>query len=425
MVASPIDYNTLTPFTMHRASAYGPSPTSATGGYWGPSAQQPQSQQQQQRQQQSSPQMGARNHHLQQAQQQSQHDLEHQPGSSQQGAQQNSLLLDTSDRSGEGHTDGNGKKKNVGGRPKDKVWEFFNGDKMLASCRFCGWRTEHPKAFRMRTHAEQCDNLPEHDKERMRSWQDEKDVKRAERLLKKASQLSPPASSSLSPNGARASSGGGGTGAKSNNAGSTNSIQIPHHVDSEPSTSLQQQQQAPSHSHDPDSSKKRRLDFNGNNNVKSSPHDTHMAAMFGHSSLMGPVSHGRGPAAVQSQMDPTLLGMAPLRSPITCHVLDSMSGKPAPGMRVQLDRFVGNTFNFYAQGMTDNDGRCGNLLPPSPTIDPGVYKMTFYTKEYFGTRNISSFYPFVEIPFEVKVADEHYHVPLLLSPYAYSTYRGS
>ncbi|ORY72431.1 hydroxyisourate hydrolase [Leucosporidium creatinivorum] len=114
-----------------------------------------------------------------------------------------------------------------------------------------------------------------------------------------------------------------------------------------------------------------------------------------------------------------------LRSPITCHVLDSMSGKPASEVRVQLQRFDGSNFAAMADGITDKDGRCPTLLEPAATVEKGIYKITFYTKQYFEQKGVSSFYPFVEIPFEVKVAEEHYHVPLLLSPYAYSTYRGS
>ncbi|KAK4050938.1 hypothetical protein OIO90_004914 [Microbotryomycetes sp. JL221] len=371
--------------------------------------------------------------------------------------------------------DNDGKKKNVGGRPRDKVWEFFNastmseGGKMLATCKHCGWRTEHPKAFRMRAHAESCTQVSEHDKQRIRLWQDEKESKRQERGTtgnsstggkKKARHPhSPHDHIGVDVNGMENDV----TGA--NATVTTNSIQIPHHIEDDngvtlPDASGQQTRSALTSIVDPDSltssnnnnsssgNKKRRLDFVGSTAPQShnpTPqhhhpaqhhHDDHMAAVFGHAALVGhhhhhhqqqqpqQQHHGRTHSS-HGQMDPTLLGMASLRSPITCHVLDSMSGKPAPGMRVQLDRFVGNSFTFYAQGMTDNDGRCSNLLPPAPTIDIGVYKMTFYTKEYFGTRNISSFYPFVEIPFEVKVADEHYHVPLLLSPYAYSTYRGS
>ncbi|GAA5866776.1 hypothetical protein JCM3774_001797 [Rhodotorula dairenensis] len=116
---------------------------------------------------------------------------------------------------------------------------------------------------------------------------------------------------------------------------------------------------------------------------------------------------------------------APLRSPITCHVLDSTSGKPAPEMRIRLDRLNTTGFVLQAQGMTDIDGRCNTLLPAGTRVEVGIFKITFFTNEYFTKRGILSFYPFVEIPFEVKSADEHYHIPCLLSPYSYTTYRGS
>ncbi|KAM0754333.1 Hydroxyisourate hydrolase [Meredithblackwellia eburnea MCA 4105] len=115
----------------------------------------------------------------------------------------------------------------------------------------------------------------------------------------------------------------------------------------------------------------------------------------------------------------------PRGSPITCHVLDSTNGKPAPEMRIRLDRLNTTGFTLLAQGVTDGDGRCKNLLQSAEGFEAGIFKITFFTSEYFTKRGLLSFYPFVEIPFEVKNPEEHYHVPLLLSPYAYSTYRGS
>jgi len=115
----------------------------------------------------------------------------------------------------------------------------------------------------------------------------------------------------------------------------------------------------------------------------------------------------------------------PPKSPITCHVLDSTSGRPGAEMKVQLDKLTAGGFEKLADGMTDGDGRCSNLLPPLPRCEAGIYKMTFQTTEYFSKRGINSFYPFVEITFELKNPSEHYHIPLLLAPYSYSTYRGS
>jgi 5-hydroxyisourate hydrolase len=75
---------------------------------------------------------------------------------------------------------------------------------------------------------------------------------------------------------------------------------------------------------------------------------------------------------------------------------------------------------------TDADGRNNSLLPSTLKIDKNaIYKMTFYTREYFSTKGVESFYPFVEVVFEVKEPDEHHHIALLLSPYSYTTYRGS
>ncbi|GAA5967134.1 hypothetical protein JCM11641_000450 [Rhodosporidiobolus odoratus] len=113
------------------------------------------------------------------------------------------------------------------------------------------------------------------------------------------------------------------------------------------------------------------------------------------------------------------------RSPITCHVLDSTSGKPAADMRVRLDRLNTTGFVLQAQGVTDSDGRCSTLLPGGTKLEVGIFKITFFSAAYFSSRGILSFYPFVEIPFEVKSTEEHYHIPCLLAPYSYTTYRGS
>ncbi|CAE6410935.1 unnamed protein product [Rhizoctonia solani] len=78
-----------------------------------------------------------------------------------------------------------------------------------------------------------------------------------------------------------------------------------------------------------------------------------------------------------------------------------------------------------ASGQTDSDGRCVNLLPPQPRLKAGIYRMIFNTGEYFEKDKRDTFYPIVEITFHLAKPDEHYHVPLLLSPWSYTTYRGS
>ncbi|KDQ15730.1 hypothetical protein BOTBODRAFT_31619 [Botryobasidium botryosum FD-172 SS1] len=115
------------------------------------------------------------------------------------------------------------------------------------------------------------------------------------------------------------------------------------------------------------------------------------------------------------------------RSPITCHVLDARQGRPGQNVGVRLEKFDSDQASFtqLAEGTTDSDGRCTSLLSPATKLDKGIYKMTFKTGEYFAASNVETFYPVVEITFQLKSPDEHYHVPLLLSPWSYTTYRGS
>ena len=109
-------------------------------------------------------------------------------------------------------------------------------------------------------------------------------------------------------------------------------------------------------------------------------------------------------------------------STITTHILDTSTGRPAEGVIVTLyTADAGNEPKPIAQGHTNKDGR---IMEWPATGAPGVYKIRFETKAYFDRHTIPTFYPFVEIDFEMK--DEgHYHIPLLISPFGYSTYRGS
>ncbi len=112
-------------------------------------------------------------------------------------------------------------------------------------------------------------------------------------------------------------------------------------------------------------------------------------------------------------------------SPITTHVLDTSAGRPAVGVGVKL--FLANSSGeaeLVGQGKTNSDGRVGDLLPEGSNID-GTYRLEFDTATYFAAQNQRSFYPRVEVTFEVNEPDSHYHVPLLLSPFGYTTYRGS
>ena len=107
-------------------------------------------------------------------------------------------------------------------------------------------------------------------------------------------------------------------------------------------------------------------------------------------------------------------------SKITTHVLDTSIGKPARNVAVALTDFDGNV---VGRGHTDQDGRCRDLV--TEDVQTGRYRISFDVAAYFLERDIHSFYPVVHIDFEVFNAGEHYHVPLLLSPFGYSTYRGS
>ena len=113
-------------------------------------------------------------------------------------------------------------------------------------------------------------------------------------------------------------------------------------------------------------------------------------------------------------------------SGITTHVLDTSLGRPAAGVPVTLERqTAGEAWVAVGHGKTDGDGRLRDLLAPGVSVEPGIYRLTFYTGAYFASRAIDGFYPSVQVMFEIRNAAEHHHVPLLLSPFGYSTYRGS
>lgn len=112
-------------------------------------------------------------------------------------------------------------------------------------------------------------------------------------------------------------------------------------------------------------------------------------------------------------------------SPITTHVLDTATGRPAAKLGVALHRQnAAGTWEEIAKGETNPDGRVTDLLPVGP-VAPGRYRFTFATGEYHHRRGVIAFYPEVSVDFEVSAALEHYHVPLLLGPFGYTTYRGS
>lgn len=133
-------------------------------------------------------------------------------------------------------------------------------------------------------------------------------------------------------------------------------------------------------------------------------------------------------------------------STLSTHALDTATGRPASGLRLMLEkqeqpeawrnychaRAEGTeptgpkpAWTTLARGVTNSDGRCPELLPPGTQLPPGIYRMDFDTAGYLNDRGQSGFYPIAQIIFEITADNEHYHIPLLLSPFGFSTYRGS
>ncbi|MFN8671292.1 MAG: hydroxyisourate hydrolase [Candidatus Sericytochromatia bacterium] len=109
---------------------------------------------------------------------------------------------------------------------------------------------------------------------------------------------------------------------------------------------------------------------------------------------------------------------------LTTHVLDTSIGKPASNIHVLLEFNSNGNWEKVTTGITNHDGRIPNFLPDDNLLEKGVYRITFETDNYFNERGVTGFYPYVSIVFKIE-SEEHYHVPLLLNPYGYSTYRGS
>jgi 5-hydroxyisourate hydrolase len=115
-----------------------------------------------------------------------------------------------------------------------------------------------------------------------------------------------------------------------------------------------------------------------------------------------------------------------MKSPITTHVLDTMLGKPAAGVKALLEFQDGpDRWREIARGVTSGDGRISDFLPEQHVLAVGNYRISFDTGTYFQTGGVQGFYPWITVVFAVSERKTHYHIPLLLSPYGYSTYRGS
>jgi 5-hydroxyisourate hydrolase len=110
-------------------------------------------------------------------------------------------------------------------------------------------------------------------------------------------------------------------------------------------------------------------------------------------------------------------------SHVSAHVLDTTAGSPAAGVEIRLDSGTGDTWTEVARSVSDADGRVKDLGPGRLTA--GTYRLTFETGAYFASAGVETFFPYVTVVFTVDDTGRHYHVPLLISPFALSSYRGS
>jgi 5-hydroxyisourate hydrolase len=113
-----------------------------------------------------------------------------------------------------------------------------------------------------------------------------------------------------------------------------------------------------------------------------------------------------------------------MTSPITTHVLDTTRGKPAAGVAITLEKKGDHGFAVVGRGATDADGRLRDLMPEG-ALTAGTFRITFDVGAYHAALGVEGFYPEASVTFVVRDPKAHYHVPLLLNPFGYATYRGS
>ncbi len=111
-------------------------------------------------------------------------------------------------------------------------------------------------------------------------------------------------------------------------------------------------------------------------------------------------------------------------SQITTHILDTSRGEPAVDVTIFLYQYQNNEWEAIGGGATNDDGRLPDMVGDDVSLQEGTYKLKFATEEYYEGLGINTFFPYVEVIFYL-MPGENYHIPLLLSPYGYSTYRGS
>jgi 5-hydroxyisourate hydrolase len=110
---------------------------------------------------------------------------------------------------------------------------------------------------------------------------------------------------------------------------------------------------------------------------------------------------------------------------ISTHILDLALGKPASDVPVRLEKQESSGWRGVASDRTDQDGRCSQLLPEGEELSAGSYRLSFDIASYYDTQKIQALYPVVEVTFRVRDGETQLHIPLLLSPNGYTTYRGS
>ena len=111
---------------------------------------------------------------------------------------------------------------------------------------------------------------------------------------------------------------------------------------------------------------------------------------------------------------------------ISTHVLDMVIGRPAKDVPVRLEKQNSSAnWRLLTSARTDQDGRCAQLLPEGENLSAGVYRLSFDTGSYYALQRVDALHPVVEVTFEARDGESHLHIPLLLSPNGYTTYRGS
>jgi 5-hydroxyisourate hydrolase len=121
----------------------------------------------------------------------------------------------------------------------------------------------------------------------------------------------------------------------------------------------------------------------------------------------------------------TTLAASAAQNPLSVHVLDQQSGQPGAGIQVTLEQRKGTEWMQLASGVTNEQGRIPALYPEGKAMAAGDYRIVFRTGEHFARKGQPTFFPRIPVEFTVDAPAQHYHIPLLLSPFGYSTYRGN